>query len=627
MMQNRIIYEKSNPNDPRTEGELAILTMFQQSPKFEGWTIFEEPHINGMKPDFVAYHPKRGIIIIEVKDWDLSNPKYQQGGFVQVDGRKVNVSPIKQVQTHKRFLFEDELRETVEVAEEMNNQKYAAFIEPIIYFHCATAAQARQFLPNAQSVYVQVWGREHVEGIMYERNERAQDYPYALKGETYYSDAVGRLVRELDRLLRPSDYELSRMEPYQLDGKQERLAKLRNGSIRRWSGVAGAGKTLILAEKAVRAMKEGQRVLVVTFNITLQHYIRDLISQQFGQTNREILRDQLVIRHFHRLLKAFSIHFGIYVPDEESIEDWTGAYIQSNSKWIDENLERLRQDETYYFDTILIDEGQDFNGDWVRFLKKLYSGHGEFLVMYDQMQDIYDRGLWITNSEDIKQIGFRGTPGMLTTSYRLPKLIIEKIEIVKRYFHLVEEEKYPTIQAQQAEQLELFGGSCFTRTYAAEERGNVAQNVYRAYAYLERRGIAPEDITILTLQESIGLDILRYFRQVCPTLNIVHVYDESAQKSYNKRRKEKWKFQPGTGKLKISSYQSYKGWETPNVIIVLELENSLQQVDNIMKTVRDALLIGLSRVKMSQDHGQFHFICHNYLPEAREICEQIHDDY
>ena len=27
-----------------------------KSPRFKGWTIFEQPHINSMKPDFILFH-------------------------------------------------------------------------------------------------------------------------------------------------------------------------------------------------------------------------------------------------------------------------------------------------------------------------------------------------------------------------------------------------------------------------------------------------------------------------------------------------------------------------------------------------------------------------------------------
>lgn len=76
---DREIIENFNPSDPRTEGEEYLMDNFSTSPRFKGWTIFEQPHINSMKPDFILLHPHKGIIIIEVKDWNLSYETYENG--------------------------------------------------------------------------------------------------------------------------------------------------------------------------------------------------------------------------------------------------------------------------------------------------------------------------------------------------------------------------------------------------------------------------------------------------------------------------------------------------------------------------------------------------------------------
>ena len=68
-----IIFENINPRDKRTEGEEKLLNVLKYSPRFDGWTVFEQPHIDSMKPDFILLHPKKGVIIIEVKDWNLPN--------------------------------------------------------------------------------------------------------------------------------------------------------------------------------------------------------------------------------------------------------------------------------------------------------------------------------------------------------------------------------------------------------------------------------------------------------------------------------------------------------------------------------------------------------------------------
>ena len=121
-----------------------------------------------------------------------------------------------------------------------------------------------------------------------------------------------------------------------------------------------------------------------------------------------------------------------------------------------------------------------------------------------------------------------------------------------------------------------------------------------------------EDITILTTNENTGVDIVKFFSD--KGLKVSHVYDMNKGKNTKKRRNEKWKFRGGTGRLKVCSYHSYKGWQTPNVILVLDSCGSENIVD-IRKNVNNAIFISMSRVKPNSMNGQFSFTCFNYLDE------------
>lgn len=48
-----------------------------------------------MKPDFILLNPDKGIIIIEVKNWNLSSDVYENGGYINGDnGNKISKNPI-----------------------------------------------------------------------------------------------------------------------------------------------------------------------------------------------------------------------------------------------------------------------------------------------------------------------------------------------------------------------------------------------------------------------------------------------------------------------------------------------------------------------------------------------------
>jgi hypothetical protein len=44
------------------------------------WEIYVQPHLNGLRPDFVLLNPRIGIAVFEVKDWDLSAMGYSSTG-------------------------------------------------------------------------------------------------------------------------------------------------------------------------------------------------------------------------------------------------------------------------------------------------------------------------------------------------------------------------------------------------------------------------------------------------------------------------------------------------------------------------------------------------------------------
>ena len=78
--------------------------------------------------------------------------------------------------------------------------------------------------------------------------------------------------------LNPPFHELESGEPITLTSRQKDILDTNNRHIR-VKGVAGSGKTLVLAQKAANLAQSGKKVLVVSFNITLWHYIRDCISR------------------------------------------------------------------------------------------------------------------------------------------------------------------------------------------------------------------------------------------------------------------------------------------------------------------------------------------------------------
>lgn len=621
LMMPANIIENFNPNDPRTEGENYLLEMFRNSDRFEGWTVFEQPHINSMKPDFVITHPEKGILIIEVKDWNLKSQAYNKAGYIRGnDGNYYKNNPINQVEYYKKNILHYQLLSSVDLSERFS--RYFSCIETVVYFHNATKDEASIYC-NAAKKFTKIWTKADVDYInRLENRLNPYEHTYALsRNISSFSEdqLLGNLVTELNTQLNHADYNYDRRHPFILTSEQKKLASLNPGSIRRWSGVAGSGKSIIIAEKAAQAAKNDKRVLVLSFNITLRHYLRDLCSQQFGpgkyQGERKKLKSHITISHFHDFLKLLLAENELEVDYEDSNEK--KDYEITLMKRVQEYFQSHDIQPYLQFDYILIDEGQDFEADWVLFLKNFFTGSGELFIVYDKAQNLYDRDVWIEDNEQIKNIGFRGKPGHLKYTHRLPGKIVQKIALVRQRLQLTGEDILVAKQEQES-----FFQKTYWHNYRPLTRVEKLQQI-DGHLYKLFKSNQLEDITILTTNENTGAEIVEYVQNL--GAKISHVYDLNRQKDKDRRKVEKWNFQGGTGRLKISSFHSFKGWQTPNVLLILDAPTTVYNGDQItmgnrpLVGVQNALFISMSRVKGRADNGEYTFTCLNYLPEYDDL--------
>ena len=131
-------------------------------------------------------------------------------------------------------------------------------------------------------------------------------------------------------------------------------------------GVAGSGKTTVLAKRAVACsdrMVNGE-ILITYFNITMGNYIREkVLAEGRGRTLNEM---------------------GIQIQNFHSLYRWP-------------NFQRGIKRSGIQYGAIFIDEGQDYQRDWFDALITDYligsdiSGENEFVIFADEKQNIYER--------------------------------------------------------------------------------------------------------------------------------------------------------------------------------------------------------------------------------------------
>ena len=140
------------------------------------------------------------------------------------------------------------------------------------------------------------------------------------------------------------------------------------------SGAAGTGKTILALEKAMRVASPKHRTLLVCYNGPLAAKLKTIV----GDT------EYLVVTSFHSLCRTVALKAGVEVPNESAV----GFY----SKVLPEKLlEAVEKQPDLKFDSIVIDEGQDFSDDWLDVLRFTLKSFDEslFYVFYDDNQRIF----------------------------------------------------------------------------------------------------------------------------------------------------------------------------------------------------------------------------------------------
>lgn len=264
---------------PLNRGERLVFEFFDAYLPQE-WEIYIQPHLNGLRPDFVLLHSGVGIAVFEVKDWDLDALVYHV--IHGADGRPVLRATDS---AGKTFSLDNPIEQVIEYKSQLVNlycprlglraiddPKNLAVVTAGVIMPTTSTSRAQKLLHpflerfgllGAAAGYHPVAGSDDLEA----GNIRTV-FPTAAWTRSRYMDS--QFARDLRTWLIEPDYAASQREPLELDPRQRELVLNREGTrFRRIKGPAGAGKSLVLAARAAHLSREGRQVLAVTFNITL----------------------------------------------------------------------------------------------------------------------------------------------------------------------------------------------------------------------------------------------------------------------------------------------------------------------------------------------------------------------
>jgi hypothetical protein len=549
---------------PLTEGEL-VLTEFLDTHLPSDWKIYIQPYFNGNRPDIVILNPRVGLMIFEIKDWkegcyfckreeifdkNKNKKKLVRKFFVSDErGCWPIANPITQVERYRNNLiciYIPEIGEQID-----RNIKNLSAFKMGLYFHNMSTDKAKK-LVSAPTKRCIVFGNDII------RPEKLSDIIPDLNRK--YSLSMKKDWAEKIRFwLKPPFHSIEQGTQLELSEAQKRHVEPAPGSHQRLRGVVGSGKSLVLAQRAANLASEGKKVLIVSFNITLWHYLKDFVSRARVNFNW----DRIEFNYFHGFCRDFLSENDVPWPTTEVVIDKGEFLNKIIPKLVLKTIKSGLNKKKRRYDAIMIDEGQDFQESWYHTLCAFLSENDEVFFVVDERQNVYERSLqWIVSMHGTK---FRGRWRELKESYRLPPLVIDEANRFAHFFlHDVGVNAIPSNY-----QLELFEPHLIWRDVDSEE--HTKEKVLSAITWLtEKKNIHPSDIVVLVPTHSMGWELVQMLKNY--NINVNHVFEDESKDHHHKKS-----FWMGDSRLKASTIHSFKGWELKNVIIIVPTIKNAKQ--------------------------------------------------
>lgn len=213
-----------------------------------------------------------------------------------------------------------------------------------------------------------------------------------------------------------------------MDAQQEQLARSLGDEHRIIHGVAGSGKTMILGFRAMHLARAlSKPILVLCFNRTLAARLEQLIGERG-------LSEQVQVYNFHRWCRTMLVAYHVPLPPDGS--DFADALAPAVIDAVDRGAI-----PRFQYGAVLVDEGHDFEPDWYGLIVQMIDpATNSLLVLYDDAQNIYGKparrklswkslGVQAQGRTTILKLNYRNTLEILSVAQRFAaELLAERID-------------------------------------------------------------------------------------------------------------------------------------------------------------------------------------------------------
>lgn len=351
-----------------------------------------------LHPDFIILHPRRGIVILEVKDWLLKNiQSVNSHSFTRIaDGViKNDKNPLEQAREYAHAVADLLKGDPRLVSQDGRYQGNLLF--PWTYGVVLTRITRKAFeetdLREAIPSHRVICQDEMTEGVDAEKFQQRLWEMFTIGSPGVLTlPQIDRVRWHLFPEIRLPYKQASLFDDFDnepqglpdimrvMDIQQEQLARSLGQGHRVIHGVAGSGKTLILGCRAEHLAKVSSSILVLCYNKLLAQRLEHWMQIKG-------IADKVHVHTFHAWCRKQLTAYHIETPRNQGDDNtFFDEMVDTVISEVDRGMIPSGQ-----YDAVMIDEGHDFRSEWLKLVVQMVNSQtSSLLVLYDDAQSIYD---------------------------------------------------------------------------------------------------------------------------------------------------------------------------------------------------------------------------------------------